>query len=145
MATSEVWFEDVEIGDEIGPQDRVVATADVNHFITLWQAGSGPSRFTDVDIAASEGMPGPIVPGAMNMALMSQVVTRWSPTASLKRLDVVFRQVVLHNRPLRLRGVVTDKAILDGEPRVECDLFMEDEEGTVLVMGRATVVLPARG
>ena len=138
-------FEDVEIGDDIGPVERVVSTEQVREFVKVWGAESGPSRFTDQEIARSEGLPGPIVPGAMNMAMMSQILTGWSPGVALKKLDVVFRQVVPHNAPLRLQGVVTDKRVVDGEPRIECDVFMENAEGSRLVIGRATAALPMRG
>ena len=49
------------------------------------------------------------MPGAMNIAIMSQLITGWSPTVRLKKLDVVFRSPVLHNRPLTLKGMITDK------------------------------------
>ena len=61
------------------------------------------------------------------------------PRGRLKKLDVVFRQLVRHDAPIRIGGVVTDKGVVDGEPRLECDVFMEDERGTRLVIGKATV------
>ena len=105
---------------------------------------SGPSRFTDDAYARSEGLPGAIVPGALNMAMMSQPLTGWSPTLTVKKLEVVFRQVVPHNSPLSLKGIVTAKHVVDDEPQLECDLSMEDEDGTPHVIGNATVVLPMR-
>ncbi len=145
MPDSALYFEDVEMGDEVGPIERSVTTDQVREFVQAWGAQSGPSRFTDPDAAKAEGLPGAIVPGAMNMALMSQIITGWSPSAVLRKLDVVFRQTVPHNTALKLQGIVTDKGIVDGQPQLECDVFMEDAEGTRLVIGKATVALPARG
>lgn len=141
---SELYYEDVEIGDDIGPMERVVNTEKVEAFFRMRVGPSGPSRFTDDAYARREGLPGAIVPGGINVAMLSQLVTDWSPTVTLKKLDVVFRQVVLHNRPLQLKGIVTDKNVIDGEPQLACDVFMENEEGTPLVSGHATVVLPMR-
>jgi acyl dehydratase len=139
-----LYFEDVEIGDEIGPVERVVTDEQVNEFVRIWGAERGPSRFTDASVARKEGLAGAMVPGALNMALLSQLLTGWSPGVTVKKLDVVFRQIVLHNVPLRLKGVVTDKNVVDGEPQLECDVFIEDQQGTRLVIGRGTVVVPIK-
>ena len=90
-------YEDVEIGDAVGPLERVVSDDQVRRFVSVCGAGAGPSRFTDPEVARSEGLPFAIVPGAMNIAIISQVLTSWSPGVSLKKLDIVFRQMVPHN------------------------------------------------
>ena len=144
MPTTMLYFEDVEMGDEFGPVERVVTDQQVTEFVEIRGMDRGPSRFTDPEVARHEGLPGPIVPGAMNVAMMSQLVTGWSPTVTLKKLDVVFRQVVPHNAPLILKGIVTDTNVVDGEPQLECDVIMENAEGARLVIGRAILVLPMR-
>ena len=145
MPDSTLYFEDVEMGDEVGPIERSVTTDQVREFVQVWGAQSGPSRFTDPAVAKAEGLPGAILPGAMNIALMSQIMTGWSPSVVLRKLDVVFRQTVPHNAVLKLQGIVTDKGVVDGRPQLECDVLMEDAEGTRLVIGKATVTLPTRG
>ncbi len=147
MATKRLFFEDVEIGDEIGPTTKVISYQQVVKFISVW----GPvwarrrSRFTDVDVAQSEGLPGPVVPGPMNFAILSQLLTEWSPSVTLRKIDMVIRQPVPANRPFQVRGVVTDKALADGEGRLECDVFIESEHGERLVGAKAIVTMPTRG
>ena len=143
--TRELYYEDVEIGDDIGPVERTVSREQVDAFLRIRGATPGPSRFTDAAQAKKEGLPGPIVPGGMNIAMASQLLTGWSPTVDLKRLEVSFRQVVPHDTPLELKGIVTDKHIVDGEARVECDVAIENEDGASHVIGNATIVLPRRG
>ena len=138
-------YEDVEIGDDIGPVSRVVTNDQVRQFVGIWRSEESASRFTDDEVAKREGLPGPIVPGPMNVALVAQLITGWTPSVRVKKLDVVFRQLVRHDVPIQIAGVVTDKNIVDGEPRLECDVYMEGENGTRLVIGKATVTLPARG
>ncbi len=140
MAAGGPRFEEVEIGDEIGPVERIVSVAQVTEFTRIWGAETGVSRFTDGEVARSEGLPGAIVPGAMTIALMSQLLTGWSPGITLRKLDVVFRQMVFHDTLLYIRVAVTDKAEADGG-RLECDVVMEDAEGARLAIGRATVEL----
>ena len=141
----EVYFDDVDLGDEIGPIERIVTDDQVIEFTQAWGREEGPTRFTSPEKARSEGLPEAIVPGAMNIAVMSQLITGWSPGVRLVNLDVVFRSPVLHNRPLTLQGMITDKDVVDGDPRVECDITMVNEEGTPHVIGKAIVSLPQRG
>ena len=135
-------YEDVEIGDDIGPVNRIVTNEQVRQFVGIWRSDESASRFTDDEVAKREGLPGPIVPGPMNVALVAQLITGWTPDVRIKKLDVVFRQLVRHDVPIRIAGVVTDKDVADGEPRLECDVFMEDEHGSRLVIGKASVTLP---
>ena len=141
----EVYFDDVDLGDEVGPIERIVTDDQVIEFTQVWGREEGPTRFTSPEKARSEGLPEAIVPGAMNIAIMSQLITGWAPGVRLVNLDVVFRSPVLHNRPLTLKGMITDKDVVDGDPRVECDITMENEEGTPHVIGKAIVSLPQRG
>lgn len=139
-----LYYEDVEIGDEIGPLERTVTLEQVQTFVAIRSTRPGPSRFTDEAQAKSEGLPGPIVPGAVNIAMVAQLLTGWSATARLKKLEVSFRQVVRHHTPLEIKGVVTAKQVVEQEPQVACDVVMENEEGATHVVGHAIVVLPLR-
>ena len=144
MGMKELYYEDVEIGDDIGPQERVVDVEQVRRFLSVRGGTPVDSRFTSDEYAKSEGLAGAIVPGAMNITILSQLLTGWADTVRLRKLDVVFRGMVPHNKPLTLSGIITDKDVVDGEPRLECDVFMQNEEGTRLVIGNAIVVLPMR-
>ena len=140
-----LYFDDVKVGDDIGPVERTVNREQVVRFLSVHRGrDTGMNRFTSEEAARKEGLPGAIVPGAMNIAMLSTLLTGWAGTARLKKLDVVFRGMVPHNRTLKLSGIVTDKDVVDGEPRLECDVFLENDEGTRLVIGNAIVLLPER-
>lgn len=142
MNNDVLYYEDVEIGDEIESIERTVSLEQVRTFLAIRGGVKEPSRFTDEAYAKSEGLPYAIVPGALNSAMLAQLLTSWSPTVFLKKFAVSFRRPVPHNTELELKGVVTAKAVIDDEPQVNCDVFIESEEGTVHVIGHATVVLP---
>ena len=72
---TELYYEDVEIGDDIGPQERVVNVDQVRRFLSVRGGTPGPSRFTSDEHAKSEGLAGAIVPGAMNITILSQLLT----------------------------------------------------------------------
>ena len=144
MGDADLYYEDVEIGDEVGPVVRRVTDEQVEEFVRISIGERDQGRFTDPEVARREGLPGPLVPGAMSIALFAQLLAGWSPTITFKSLDIVFRQVVQHNVPLTLKGVVTEKNLANGEPQIECDVFIENADGARLVMGKATVKVPMR-
>ena len=144
MSSKDIYFDDVELGDEIGPLTRTVLSGQVIGFVSVRDPDPTPSRFTSDKAARSEGLPNAIVPGAMNIAMMSQIITGWSPTVTMKKIDVVFRQMVPHNEPLTLSGIVTDKDETGLSTSLECDVVMENQEGVKLVIGQAEFTLPSR-
>ena len=140
------FYDQVEMGDELGPVEKVATDQAVIDFCNVWEFPRARRRtFTDHEASRSEGLPGAILPGIMSMAYVAQLLSQWAEGGSLKKLDVVFRQVVLHEQPLRLGGVVTDKNRVGTENQVECDVYMENAGGERLVDGKGTVVLPDRG
>ena len=137
------FFEDVELGDEIGPIEKVVDDGDVEAFCDLW-GNEMPNRFTDQELAVKSGLPGPIIPGIMSMALMGQLLTSWAGTEALKDLDLVFRQPVPHGKPLKISATVTDTSRVNGDNLVTCDILMTGAAGERYVGGTALVALPSR-
>jgi acyl dehydratase len=137
------YFEDVELGDEIGPLEKVASDDDVAAFCELW-GNPRPNRFTDQALAEKARLPGPIVPGVMSMALMSQLLTDWAGPAAVKDLDLVFRQPVPHNKPLRISATVTDTRQENGENLVKCDILMTGAGGERYVGGTALLSLPGK-
>ena len=137
-----VYFQDVKLGDEIGPIERIITSKEVLQFVTVGSRDTEPSRFTSTEIAQSEGLTEAIIPGAMNIALMSQLVTGWSETVCLKKIDVVFRQTVPHNKPLIFTGIVTNKDESGDTTNLECDITMENSDGVKMVIGNAEFALP---
>ena len=137
-----LYFEDVEIGDDIGPIKRSVTDENVIEFVSVREKEITPSRFTSNEVANSEGMPEAIVPGPMNIALMSQILTDWSDTVCLLKIDVVFRQTVPHNNDLTFSGIVTDKDETGNSTKLECDVVMENSDAVKLVIGTGVIALP---
>jgi len=111
-------------------------------FVSVREKKITPSRFISKEVANSEGMPEAIVPGPMNIALMSQVLTDWSDTVCLLKIDVVFRQTVPHNKDLTFSGIVTGKDETGNSTKLECDVVMENSDGVRLVIGTGVIALP---
>ena len=137
------YFEDVALGDEIGALETVAADDDVVAFCELW-GNEMPNRFTDRVAAETVRLSGPIVPGIMSMAIMTRLLANWAGPEAVKDLDLVFRQSIPHNRPLKISATITDTRQADGENLVECDILMTGADGERYVGGKAVLALPSR-
>ena len=136
-------FEDVELGDDIGPLEVAATDEAVIAFCRVWGTPM-PNRFTDTESAEKAGLPGTIVPGIMALGMMTRLLTDWAGPHSLKDVDVVFRQPVPHNQPLTISATVTDTRMEDGENLIECDLMLTGGQGERYIGGKAVVALPSR-
>ena len=137
------YFEELDLGDEIGPLEITASDQQVVDFCNIWERET-PSRFTDAAAAAESGLPGPIVPGIMSMALMARLFTNWAGAGALKDMDVVFRQPVPHNKPLIISATITDTRQEDSENLIECDVLMTGPAGERYVGGKAILSVPGR-
>ena len=137
------YFEELDLGDEIGPLKISASDQQVVDFCNIWERET-PSRFTDAAAAAESGLPGPIVPGIMSMALMARLFTNWAGAGALKDMDVVFRQPVPHNKPLIISATITDTRQEDSENLIECDVLMTGPAGERYVGGKAILSVPGR-
>lgn len=137
------YFEDMDLGDEIGPLEVEASDQQVAAFCRIWDHET-PSRFTDPDLARKSGLPGPILPGIMSMAIMARLFTNWAGPGALRDMDVVFRQPVPHNKPLTVTATITDTRRENGENIIECDIFLTGADGEQYVGGKAILSLPSR-
>ncbi len=136
-------LEDVQIGDNIGPEPLFLAKDRVRAYCDA--AGlHGVPRFTDDELARKEGLPGMITPGNMSAALIGKLVTDWAQRGNgrLVRLGTTYRSPVLPERNLSLQGFVTQ--VDHGEHTAELDIWIENEDGDRMVTATATVKFPPK-
>jgi acyl dehydratase len=136
-------LEDVQIGDNIGPEPLFLAKDRVRAYCDA--AGlHGVPRFTDDELARKEGLPGMITPGNMSAALIGKLVTDWAQRGNgrLVRLGTTYRSPVLPEHNLSLQGFVTQ--VDHGERTAELDIWIENEDGDRMVTATATVKFPPK-
>ena len=137
------FFDDIELGDEIGPLVTEATDDGVASFCNVWGTPT-PNRFTDRETAEKAKLPGPIVPGIMSMGIMARLLTDWAGHENVRDLDLVFRQPVPHHSPLTISATVTDTRQEGNDNLVECDILMTGPQGERYVGGTAVVALPAK-
>ena len=139
---AQVYFEDVQPGDEIGPLVKQPTRDEVRAFSKLTQLAG---RFVSDEGAREEGLERMIIPSWQSMAFLSQLITDWmGPLGFLSRFDVYFRRVVEPGDCLECRALVTDAQVRDGAHLVLMDAYMENQKGERPLQGTAEVVLPSR-
>jgi hypothetical protein len=73
------------------------------------------------------------------------MLTRWiGEGGTLKKVSYANRGIAYVNETLACKGRVTRKWIENRQGYVECDIWVENQEGEQLTPGKATVVLPRK-
>jgi len=74
--------------------------------------------------------------------VISRMICNWmGDDASLRKCEVQFRAAPIRGDAVTVKGKVTDKAIEGGEHLVHLDVSGENQDGLMLVPGKATVQL----
>jgi acyl dehydratase len=89
--------------------------------------------------------PAAIVHGLQVITYLSQLLTDWiGPNGALKKFASQVRVPTLAGDTLTMKGRVIGKYIRQEENYLECEVWGEKQDGTMVVQGAATVTLPSR-
>lgn len=137
-----LYFEEVEVGEEIPPLIKEPTQELVSHFVRMmgWDFG----LFTDDEQARSMGQEKAIAPGELSLGFLSQMLTDWAFGGTLQHLEAHYRGVVRHGDRLECCGIVTEKHWKEEGGAIECDIFIQNQEGDRPVVGKATLRLLSR-
>ena len=142
MATN-VYFEDVEIGQEIPVFERQTNLMHWNRFAAVNDEFI-PIHMDD-DAGKAAGQAGAFGMGNLRWSYLLNALRDWlGDDAEIRELGVQFRAINNKDDVLRTRAVVTEKSHVEGENLVvlEVDVVNQNDEKTT--PGRAVVVLPSR-
>jgi acyl dehydratase len=142
---SELWFEDVSVGDEVMPLVRGPLTpAHLMRWsaaIENWHRIHYDQRFAvDHDELADL-----LVNGSWKQHFLVQMMRAWlGPAGWLAKISFQFRGMDVVNSTLTAWGTVTKTFERDGLGFVVCDIGIRDENGKENTPGTAVGVLPLR-
>ncbi|MFC1823795.1 MaoC/PaaZ C-terminal domain-containing protein [Thermodesulfobacteriota bacterium] len=140
-----MYFEDLEEGMEIpaityGPMDRM-AYIDIAILIK----DNNPIHLDRV-YAKERGYPDVIQQGPLSEAYLYRFLTDWLHRPwDLRRTKVRFAANVFPEDFLTCKGNVTRTYHEAGEPRIDCDIWQENQKGEKTLIGEATFTLPEGG
>jgi acyl dehydratase len=139
------YFEDVKVGDELPALRKEI---DMAHMMAYGASTWDFIRIHyDADFVREKGFKGPFLDGQMLGGYLAQQVQNWAgPRAFLRKLGFQNRVMVFPGDTVTGHGVVTGTRIDGGEALVECDLWMENQDGDRVVQPASAVVrFPQRG
>ncbi len=138
-----LYFGDIAVGQ---PLPTLVKCPDI---VQSMRVGAVTENFHrvhwDREFARHDGLPDVILGTAFLSNMLSQLVTDWiGVEGTLRKLAYRFRGYAHPGDSLTATGAVVATEVRDGQPTVECQLWIANQHGTRLTEGSATVVLPVR-
>jgi acyl dehydratase len=139
----QIFFEDVHLGMEIPPLVR-----NLSHelFVRYAACTNDFSRHhLDYIYAAATGWKDCLIHGAMGACFLSKLMTDWvGDKGILRRWKATYRLPGYPGDTWTLKGKVTKKYEDNGENKVDCDIWIENQDGAIVTPGSATVALPSK-
>lgn len=130
----------VKIGDRISAGPRRTGYPEWNRFAAV------NDEFVPIHMDDEEGRragyPGSIAMGRLLWSYAHRMLRDWQPGGRVATLSLQFRGPVLRDAPFDVRATVSGVREQEGERLIDVELSIEDEAGTVLAPGTATVAVP---
>ena len=130
-------FDEVEIGDEIGPLTYTPTLADIQRYGA--EVRMVDQRFMSQEIAQQRGFQHAIVPGPLSSMFLARMLTSYFTGWRLQMFNISFRAPVRHGDTLTCVGTVTQKEEQAGTLLIHCDLVAENTNGDRCLVGTAVL------
>jgi acyl dehydratase len=128
-------FEDIEIGDEIGPTAYAPTIEDIQRYASVVRMVD--QRFLSKEVAQERGFQHPIVPGPLSSTFLVRMLTDHFPGWRLQTFTISFRTPIRHGDALSFWGTVTQKDEQQGIATIHCDVIVENGNGDRAIVGTA--------
>ena len=141
---SQVYFEDVEVGQEIPSLTKNVNTVNILMYVAaVWLMDR--IHFDNPYAVKRRGLPDIVAPGNMAGDYYVQLLNDWvGEKGRLKKIGLQFRSFMIPGNVLTCGGRITSKSVEDSKGRVELELWIRNQDGVVCVPGKGVVELPLR-
>lgn len=145
LRREQVFFDDVELDIEIPPLAKgPITMMDMAKFASI-NGDFSPVHYDNKFAIEVRGFPAAIVHGLQVITYLSQLLTDWvGPNGALKKFASQVRVPTLAGDTLIMKGKVIKKYTKDSGNYLECEVWGEKQDGTVVVNGSATVTLPSK-
>jgi len=140
-----LYFEDVEVGDELPAWSRETGLMNWNRFAAV------NDEFYDVHMdddaaRAAENAQGAFGMGSLRFSYLHNLLRAWAgEEVEVRELGCRYRAVNQKGDVLTCTGRVTAKRVEDGAHLVELDLDVRNQDGASTTPAQAVVALPSRG
>jgi len=140
----QLYWDDVQEGQEVPPFSRKVTYMELNRF-----AGANDEYVLihmDPDYAKNVAkLPDVIVMGNLKLAYIANALEDWAGDEGwIEKLAVEYRRMDTVHSTLTAKGKVTKKYQQDGKNLIDLEVWVENDKGEVTTPGSAVVSLPPR-
>jgi acyl dehydratase len=140
---AQIYYEDVQVDAEIPGFRRELKLRDLVMYCAAYRDFN--ELHYDPAVATARGFAGPVVPGLLESALLTKVLTDWiGPEGWVRRIKATYRRSQLAGETIICKGKVTAKRTEAGQHLVECDVWAENASGERTTPATALIVLPSR-
>jgi acyl dehydratase len=141
--TETLYFEDVQEGDEATLPELENVTR--SHFVRYAGAsGDFNPMHHDDTIATKVGYPSVFGHGMFSAGVLGGRVSNWVGTGNLRKFTVQFIGQLYPGATLTITTKVTRKYKEGNENRIDAELKVVDQNGTILINGSCTAALPGK-
>ena len=145
MTREQIFLDDIEVGGEIPPLTKGPCTVMTMAKFAAMNGDFYPGHYDSKWAIEMDRLPSAIVHGMQVTTYLSQLLTDWiGPDGALKKFASQVRAHTFVGDTLTMKGKVTKKYTRDSESYLECEVWGEKQDGTVVIQGSATVTLPSR-
>jgi len=140
----QIFFDDIEVGGEIPPLTKGPYALMTMAKFAAMNGDFYPAHYDNKWAIEIDRLPAAIVHGTQVTTDLSQLLTDWmGPNGALKKFASQVRAQTSVGDTLTMKGRVTKKYTKDSENYVECEVWGEKQDRTVVIQGSATVILPS--
>ncbi|MEW5853904.1 MAG: MaoC/PaaZ C-terminal domain-containing protein, partial [Myxococcota bacterium] len=138
MAT--IYFETVEIGDPIPSLQKPPITRTQ---IAKYAAASGDygPLHVDEEVARASGYGSVFAHGMIAMAYVGEMMERWLGNGRVAHINVRFMKIIWPGDVLSAKGVVVRKSHEDKSHRIDCDVWVQNQNHDIVLRGQAFCVV----
>lgn len=137
---AKAYWKTVAIGDLIPP--LIKTSVNRVHFCKLAAATKdfNPLHIDD-EYARTHGYGGVFAPGNLTLAVVEEALYNFAENGRLIRMLGTFHKLVWPGDMLTAKALISDKYKHNSEPRIELEIWIENQYHDVVIKGQATYIL----
>ena len=138
-----LYFENIEVGDDLPPVEKTMTQEIINRWAEIAQDYN--LLHVDPEYAKTTRFGGTIAHGYISVCYLNEMMTNWLGDGWLrggKLVDIQFKAPVRSGDKVTSKGKVAAKRMEGNQKLVECEVYLENQDGAKPVVGRAIGTLP---
>ncbi len=139
----QLYFEDLEVGTRIPQLSKKIDLLQLIRYAAV--AWNFYLLHLDKEYAQRKGFRDANIPAPYFGAFLATMINKWTgEPGSLKSLSYAVKVMGFPGDTLTGRGTVVRRYQEDGENLVECDIWVENQDGVKVAPGSAVIALPSK-